>query len=409
MFMEFLKTINEAELSGVMFKNLNLKKSIIRFLDKQELATISEIGKELNVSTPKIISTINELIDENLLHDNGKIESTGGRRANQFKLASGSVFFMGVEVSKNHISLGLMDLNKNMFKEPSNIPFKLKNSQDSLEKLINIINDFIIESGLAKSKILRIGINLTGRINQVTGHNYNFFQFTDLPIRAIIGEATGIKTYIDNDSRAMAFAEYCSGVVEKEKNILFVNLDYGIGLGIIINGEIYYGKSGFSGEFGHNPIYDNEMICQCGKKGCLETEASGFAVVRNIQEKLRAGVGSILQRDSKKIDEITLEEIVMACNQDDTLAIECVSAVGEKLGKAVASLINIFNPELVILGGLLSTTNEYIRLPIKSSLNKFSSSLVNNDTQLKTSKLGLAAGVMGACLLVRRTIFSNKQ
>jgi len=407
--MEFLKTINEAELSGVLFKNLNLKKSIIRFLDKQELATISEIGKELNVSTPKIISTINELINENLLHDNGKIESTGGRRANQFKLASGSVFFMGVEVSKNHISLGLMDLNKNMFKEPSNIPFKLKNSQDSLEKLINIINDFIIESGLAKSKILRIGINLTGRINQVTGHNYNFFQFTDLPIRAIIGEATGIKTYIDNDSRAMAFAEYCSGVVEKEKNILFVNLDYGIGLGIIINGEIYYGKSGFSGEFGHNPIYDNEMICQCGKKGCLETEASGFAVVRNIQEKLRAGVGSILQRDSKKIDEITLEEIVMACNQDDTLAIECVSAVGEKLGKAVASLINIFNPELVILGGLLSTTNEYIRLPIKSSLNKFSSSLVNNDTQLKTSKLGLAAGVMGACLLVRRTIFSNKQ
>ncbi|MEI6087936.1 MAG: ROK family protein [Bacteroidota bacterium] len=407
--MEFLKTINEAELSGVMFKNLNLKKSIIRFLDKQELATISEIGKELNVSTPKIISTINELIDENLLHDNGKIESTGGRRANQFKLASDSVFFMGVEVSKNHISLGLMDLNKNMLKEPSNIPFKLKNSQDSLEKLISIINDFIISSGLTKSKILRIGINLTGRINQVTGHNYNFFQFTDQPIRAIIGEAIGIKTYIDNDSRAMAFAEYCSGVVEKEKNILFVNLDYGIGLGIIINGEIYYGKSGFSGEFGHNPIYDNEMICQCAKKGCLETEASGFAVVRNIQEKLRAGVGSILQRDSKKIDEITLEEIVMACNQDDTLAIECVSAVGEKLGKAVASLINIFNPELVILGGLLSTTNEYIRLPIKSSLNKFSSSLVNNDTELKTSKLGLAAGVMGACLLVRRTIFSNRQ
>jgi predicted NBD/HSP70 family sugar kinase len=405
--MEFLKSINEAELSGVLFKNLNLKKNIIQFLDKHELATISEIGKELNVSTPKIISTINELLEENLLHDNGKIESTGGRRANQFKLASGSVYFMGVEVSKYHISLGLMDLNKNMLQAPSHIPFKLKNSQDSLEKLINIINDFINATGLAKSKILRIGINLTGRINQVTGHNYNFFQFTDLPIREIIEKATGIKTHIDNDSRAMAFAEYCSGVVEKEKNILFVNLDYGIGLGIIINGEIYYGKSGFSGEFGHNPIYDNEMICQCGKKGCLETEASGFAVLRNVQEKLKAGVGSILQREHKKIDEITLEEIVLACNQDDILAIESVSVVGEKLGKAVASLINIFNPELVILGGLLSTTNEYIRLPIKSSLNKYSSSLVNNDTQLKTSKLGLSAGVMGACLLVRRTIFST--
>ncbi len=406
--MEFLKSINQADLSGVLFKNMNLKKNIIQFLDKHDLATISEIRKELNVSTPKIISTINELLEENLLHDNGKIESTGGRRANQFKLATGSVFFMGVEVSKYHISLGLMDLNKNLLQKPSNIPFKLKNSQDSLEKLIEIINEFINATSIPKSKILRIGINLTGRINQVTGHNYNFFQFTDLPIREIIEKAIGIKTLIDNDSRAMAFAEYCSGIVEKEKNILFINLDYGIGLGIIINGEIYYGKSGFSGEFGHNPIYDNEMICQCGKKGCLETEASGFAVVRNIQDKLRAGVGSILQREHKKIEEITLEEIVMACNQDDTLAIECVSAVGEKLGKAVASLINIFNPELVILGGLLSTTNEYIRLPIKSSLNKYSASLVNNDTQLKTSKLGLSAGVMGACLLVRRTIFSTE-
>lgn len=406
--MEFLKSINESELTGVLFKNLNLKKSIIQFLDKQELATISEIGKELNVSTPKIISTINELKEENLLRDNGKIESTGGRRANQFKLASGSVFFMGVEVSKYHISLGLMDLNKNMLEKPVDIPFKLKNTQDSLEKLINIINEFINASGLEKSRILRIGINLMGRINQVTGHNYNFFQFTNLPIREVIEKATGIKTYIDNDSRAMAYAEYCLGVVEKEKNILFVNIDYGIGLGIIINGEIYYGKSGFAGEFGHNPIYDNEMICQCGKKGCLETEASGFAVIRNVQEKLKAGVGSILQRETKKIDEITLEEIVAACNQDDMLAIECVSAVGEKLGKAVASLINIFNPELVVLGGLLSTTNEYLRLPIKSSLNKFSSSFVNKDTELKTSKLGLSAGVMGACLLVRRTIFSVK-
>ncbi len=396
MIMEFLKSINEESLSGVLFKNLNLKKNIIKYLDKHGQATIAEIGKELKLSTPKIISTINELIEENLLTDNGKIESTGGRRANLFGLAASSVFFMGVEVSKNHISIGLMDLKKNMFQELKTIPFKLKNSQDSLERLISIINEFIFSTGLPKSKILRIGINLTGRINQVTGHNYNFFQFTHLPVSEII----------DNDSRAMAFAEFCSGVVEKEKNVLFVNLDYGIGLGIIINGEIYYGKSGFSGEFGHNPIYDNEMICQCGKKGCLETEASGFAVLRTVQEKLHAGIGSILQGEAKKIEDITLEEIVSACNQDDILAIECVAAVGEKLGKAVASLINIFNPELVILGGLLSTTNEYIRLPIKSSLNKFSSSLVNNDTQLKTSKLGLSAGVIGACLLVRKSVFS---
>jgi len=88
----------------------------------------------------------------------------------------------------------------------------------------------------------------------------------EFPLGTIIEKETGIPTYIDNDSRAMAFGEFCCGVVEQEKDILFINIDHGVGLGIIINGEIYYGKSGFSGEFGHIPFFDNELICHCGKK-----------------------------------------------------------------------------------------------------------------------------------------------
>lgn len=406
--MGFLKKINEEDLTGVVFKNVDLKKKVIRLLDDRENATIADLGKEFNISTPKITSIISELIEEGLVKEYGKIESTGGRRANLYGLGSDASYFMGVEVTQFHITIGLMDLKKKMVRVVENIPFKLTNSQESLEKLIAIINDFIKSSGFQKEKILRIGINLTGRINHATGHNYNYFHFTEMPFSAIIEKETGIKTYIDNDSRAMAFGEFCCGVVENEKNILFINLDYGIGLGIIINGEIYYGKSGFSGEFGHIPFFDNEMICKCGKKGCLETEASGSALIKIVREKLQAGFGSILPFDNSKIEDITLEDIVLACNQDDMLAIECIATIGEKLGKAMASLINIFNPELVVLGGLLSTTNDYIRLPIKSSLNKYSSSLVNNDTQLKTSELGLTAGVMGACLLVRNTILSTK-
>ena len=202
----------------------------------------------------------------------------------------------------------------------------------------------------------------------------------------------------------MAYGEFQSNELKKENNILFINMDYGMGMGILLDGKVYYGKSGFSGEFGHIPLFDNEIICHCGKKGCLETEASGEALVSLLQEKLAAGFGSILLNNKKDLKQISLEDIVQACNQDDMLAIECMAVIGEKLGKAMASLINIFNPELVILGGLLSTTNDYLRLPIKSSLNKYSSSLVNNDTPLKTSKLALSAGIMGACLLVRNSI-----
>lgn len=404
--MTFLKEITEDELTGVAFKNMNLKKNVIRLLDLQEKSTIADLGKEFNVSTPKITSTINELIEDGLVMDYGKIESTGGRRANLFGLASDSGYFVGVEVKKYSVTLGLLDFKKNMVRVEENTDFLLENTKESLQQLISIIKNFISSLQVPREKVLSIGMNLTGRINYATGYSYSYFHFDEDPLSKIIEREIGIKTYLDNDTRAMAFGEFCIGVVKNEKNVLFINLDYGIGVGIMIDGQLYYGKSGFSGEFGHIPFFDNEIICHCGKKGCLETEVSGAALIRQFQEKRRAGAGSILPLDQKSIDDITLEDIIMACNQDDTLAIECVAEVGEKLGKALAMLINIFNPELVILGGILSTTNDYIRLPVKSTLNKYSLSLVSNDTQLKMSKLGSRAGVIGACLLVRNKLLS---
>ena len=136
----------------------------------------------------------------------------------------------------------------------------------------------------------------------------------------------------------------------------------------------------------------------------LETEASGQALVRKFQEKLKAGSSSSVMRKHKQPEQITLADIIHAANHDDMLAIELVADIGEKLGKGIAMLINLFNPELVILGGSIATTGDYIRLPIKSAINKFSLSLVNNDTQLVLSRLGEKAGIIGACLLVRNKL-----
>ena len=167
---------------------------------------------------------------------------------------------------------------------------------------------------------------------------------------------------------------------------------------------MYYGKSGFSGEFGHIPFFDNNIICGCGKKGCLETEISGQALLRKVKEKLAKGATSVLSKKVKNIDNLKLEDLIEAAKQEDVLVIELLSEMGEMLGRALSVLINIFNPELVIMGGTLSETGEYLRLPTKSAINKFSLSLVNNDTQLKISKLGEKAGVVGVCLIARRKV-----
>ncbi|WP_247236568.1 ROK family protein [Telluribacter sp. SYSU D00476] len=384
----------------------NLKKSVLGFFATNGNATIPDLSKELNFSVPKITSLVNELIQDSLIQDYGKVDSTGGRRPNLYGLIPDSAFFIGVEVKQSHINIGLSNLQCELVRVTEEIEYKLDNTQESLDSLCEAIVQFIGGLTINKANILGIGINLSGRINYKTGHSYSFFHFDERPLSQIIESKVGIPVFLENDSRAMAYGEFCMGVVKDEKNVLYLNLGYGIAVGIMLNGQLYYGKSGYAGEFGHMPLFDNEQICHCGKKGCLETEASGWALTRMFREKLLEGSSSVLSLKNIAPEDVVMEDIIWAAKNDDVLAIELIAKIGEKLGRGIALLINLFNPELVVLGGSLATTEDYLRLPIKTAINKYSLSLVNNDTDLKMSKLGERAGIIGACLLVRNRLWA---
>lgn len=393
--------------TGVAYKNKALKRAIINHVDEVGSATITDLTAQLNISTPKTTSLVNELIADGLIRDYGKIDSTGGRRASMYGLVAESAFFLGVDVKRYYINIGLLDFKKSLVTVKEQIPFTLENNQESYQSLIRIIKAFIEDAPVAKDTILAMGLNLSGRINTHSGYSYSFFHFHEEPLSTTIEQEIGIKTFLENDSRAMAYGEFCSSVVSNEKNVLFVNLDYGIGLGILIDGKVYYGKSGFGGEMGHIPIFNNEIICHCGKKGCLETEASGWALLRLFKDRIAAGSTSQLLKKKKQLEDIRLDDLIEGARNEDTLCIELIAEVGEKIGRGLAILINIFNPELVILGGTLAETGDYVRLPIRSALNKFSLSLVNSDTQLRLTKLGEKAGVMGGCLMARNKLLSK--
>jgi len=195
-------------------------------------------------------------------------------------------------------------------------------------------------------------------------------------------------------------------VVKNEKNVLFVNIDYGLGLGILIDGKVYYGKSGFSGEFGHIPLFDNEIICHCGKKGCLETEASGRALLRMFSKKIQDGSVSNIVQETTDAENLTIADIIEGTRQEDVLAIELISKIGYNLGRGIAVLINLYNPELVVLGGSLTATGDYLYLTTKIALNKYSLSLVNSDSKLSVSRLKEKAGIIGSALIARKRVLS---
>lgn len=393
--------MNRSFLSNIDGKNAILKKRIIARCINEDGYSIADLSKELNTSIPTITKLVGELMDERFLVDMGKQGTNGGRRPSIYGLNPSAGYFVGTDVKKKSISIAVTNFKGQIVDYFEDLPFTVENSESSFRTLCTTIKKHISDSGIESSKVLAYGVNLTGRVNNETGYCFTYFIGEDRPIGEFLEEELQAPVFVENDSRAMTYGEYICGVGNNEKNMLFINVTWGLGMGMIIDGKLSYGKSGFSGEIGHFPLLDNDQICHCGKTGCLETGASGSAIHRIFIEKLREGRASLLSEKFSRGEEVSLVDILNAVNEEDVLAIEVVEEIGTVLGRALAGLINIFNPELVVIGGDVATVQEYLLLPVKSAIQKHSLNMVNKDTSIKFSKLGEKAGPIGACMLSR--------
>ena len=389
-------------------KNTIIKQKILSLCINEGEYSIAELSKETNTSIPTVTKLVSELIEEGYLEDLGKMGTSGGRRPSIYGLKASAGYFIGADISRNTVSLAVSNFKGSIIDYQDDIPFTLESTEQSMDELSGLLRKYISKLGIDEDSVLAYGVNLTGRINHITGYSFSYFMGEDKPLASMLEDRLKAPVYIENDSRAMAYGEYICGVASNEKNMLFINVSWGLGMGMVLDGKLHYGKSGFSGEFGHVNAFDNEIICHCGKKGCLETEASGSAFHRIFLERIRNGETSILSdRLKEKNKPLTLDELIEAACKEDPLCIEIVEGIGQKLGKQIAGLINIFNPELVIIGGTLSLTEDYITQPLKTAVRKYSLNLVNKDSAIVTSKLKDKAGIIGACMLARSRMFED--
>lgn len=399
-----------------LFKDLDsgnkssiLKKRIINYYIYNGNSTIAELAKTLDISIPTTTKLIDEMSAAGILNTYGKLETNEGRHPLLYGLNPDSAYFVGVDINHGSINIGLINFNGELIDHRMKEPYDFSNDLKGLDNLCHLIVHFIDNSPVERSKILNVNVNISGRVNPESGYSYSWFNLGEVPLTQLISDRIGsLSVSIDNDTRAMTYGEYMCGSVNTRRNVLFINVSWGLGLGIIIDGKTYFGNSGFAGELGHYPTYDNEIICHCGKKGCLETEASGKAVHRKLFERLSRGESSIIPKDIlKDKDTINLEAIVSAVLKEDVLCIEIIEEIGQKLGKQIAGLINLFNPEEVVIGGILSLTGDYLIQPIRAAVRKHSLNMVNRDTVISGSRLREKAGMVGACMLARSRVFDS--
>jgi len=381
---------------AVEYKKLAHKKNILRSIYFNGPLSNSELAKQIKLSTPKINSLLVELIDDGLVQELGRGDSSGGRRPNIYGLVKDGFYVVGITININRTIISIFNSNNEEVSGPNYFPIKMQSDIRIFDQVYEKLGEVLRDSNISQNKVLVAGIGIPGLINLKEGINKTYFP--DVPnLNEELKKIFGIPVFFDHNTKVRTFAEQQFSLAKNRKNVLMLQVDWGLGLGIIINKKLYVGKSGFSGEFGHLPIVDNGVLCSCGKQGCLETVVSATAIVRMAKEGIGNGNSSLIKElVNGDLENIEISTVIQAANSGDQFAISIFSDVGHWLGRGIAYLLQIFNPELIIIGGHVAEANQFILAPIQQAIHTYSNRDINNDTEIKFSELGSKTGTMGA-------------
>jgi N-acetylglucosamine repressor len=317
---------------------------------------------------------------------------------------------LSIAMDRFRTQMAIFDNNNNNITGTQDFPIWISQDLSAVDQLYEYASKLISSSGINLDKLMGIGISMPGLVAAKEGNNYTYLltHQESESLQQILENKFNKPVYIQNDVKSATLAEYRFGLAHGRKDVLVLSMDWGIGLGIIMDGKLRSGASGFAGEFGHIPLVTDGALCYCGKRGCLETVASGIALAQMAKDGIKSGQRSILNELSdREIDKIEPQLVIDAANRGDQYAINILSEIGINLGKGVAMLIQLYNPELIILGGKIAEAKQYITTPIQYSINKYCMAQLRERTTISLSLLGQKAGILGSVAIVMENIFEG--
>jgi predicted NBD/HSP70 family sugar kinase len=381
-------------------KNIQLRSDIVKQLYFRKSLLYSDLSLIYDKSIPVINKIINQLIKEGFVTEIGYAASSGGRRPLKYAVKPDAMYIMAIAMDQFSTRLVVMDMYNNPVSTVETMELPLNDNSGALPQLLTSINKHITDSGIEKANILGIGIGMPGFVSVLEGVNYSYLDAGGRKLTDHIQQATGVPVYIDNDSSLIALAEQKFGAAKSKNQAMVINLGWGIGLGMIVNGSIFRGSNGFAGEFSHIPLFEDGALCICGKQGCLEAEASMLVVTKKAIEGIKQGKLSSLQSFIKEPLQVIANAIFDAIDIGDQYVIDLLSDAGYKIGKALAILIHIMNPQVIVLSGRGTKAAKIMMASIQQALNKYCIPRLAAKAELLISELGFDAELLGAAALV---------
>jgi predicted NBD/HSP70 family sugar kinase len=365
---------------------INNKKRIINLLSKDRELTKLDISRKLSISVPTVTTIIGELKEEGIVEEAGMATSTGGRKPVIIKFMPNSRYSVGIDIGMDYVRTILTNLDSSIIEERKK---KLTSVSEFevLKVMKELIEDLINSQDNIRDKILGIGLSLPGTVNEKelrleVAANYKLknISFKDLHTHF------NLPVFLENEANAGALAESKLGIAKDLNNLIYVSITEGIGGGILIGDSMYKGRDNRAGEIGHMCIVKNGRQCNCGRKGCWETYSSSRALVKDYYDMTNIAVKSV-------------SEVMQKFQLGDDNATKVVEEYIDNLAEGIQSLIFIFNPDYIVIGGEISKYSNIFH-------NKLSNKIFNNnefykegDVSILFSSYGSNSNILGASLI----------
>jgi glucokinase len=312
-------------------------------------------------------------------------------------------FALGIDIGGTKISIVLGTEKGRVLARREILTKTGSKTPSCVKELTAHLRSLIIRSGISPKKFLGIGVGCPGAVDPQKGalpRSPNLPGWAGLPLKRILTKATGLPVYLGNDANVAALGEYLFGAGRKTKDLIYITVSTGVGGGIIINGRLYQGAGSVAGEIGHISIVPDGKKCACGKRGCLEAYASGTAIAKNVREQMtpkNTRIWKFLGRDKK----VTARQVGMAAREGDKLSIESYRRAGYYLGIGVANLLNILNPDKIVIGGgVLKSAHKVFWQGMIKSAKQHAWPEAFSTTRIVRSQLKDRVGDLGALALV---------
>jgi glucokinase-like ROK family protein len=394
----------------VTAKLQNIRSILKGLLQYRQISRI-ELANLTGLTTATITNLVNELINQGIAREEGVGKSVSprvGRPRMVLELIPTARYAIGVHIGIGEFHIVITDLLANIHQTIS-IQYEIcSNPEIVVLDMGDQINKLIQLSRIPIDAIIGVGIGASGLVNVETGMNVNApnLCWRDVPIRDWVRQKTGLPVVVDNNVRLMCLAESMFGIGKHVHSMAFIYARIGVGAGLVVNDNLYRGMAAGAGEIGHSIIIpDGGELCRCGNHGCLETLVSEPAIIRLAHQIAQANPQGILAKELQNESLNPMEQIFSAAKTGDPEVLNMLKERSRYFGIALANLINILNPEMIVLGGLLAYGEASMLSEIQNTVKQCAFSHLGDAVQIRITSFGQKAGMIGAAALALNTFF----